>query len=153
MDLQGSCACGKVKYGLKSHTPYPYNYCYCSICRKTNGSGGIGINIMGDNKSMNIKEGKELVKVYQSSKSSQRNFCSECGSHLWNYHPEYPDFIYPYASSIDTELPKPPHVVHLMVKSKAPWARINIEEGDKQFDEYPDQGIEQWHKKNNLYIE
>ena len=47
MELQGSCRCGLVKFSCDSHTPCPYMRCYCSICRKVGGSGGFGINIMG----------------------------------------------------------------------------------------------------------
>ena len=47
MELQGSCRCGLVKFSLNSRTPAPYMRCYCSICRKVAGSGGFGINVMG----------------------------------------------------------------------------------------------------------
>ena len=39
MRLAGSCHCGRVRFRLESHTPYPYMRCYCSICRKTQGGG------------------------------------------------------------------------------------------------------------------
>jgi hypothetical protein len=153
MKLEGSCCCGKVQFELDSKTPYPYNVCYCSICRKTNGSGGTGINIMGNKRTMKIKQGKEYLKVFEKTKGSERNFCSECGSHLWNYHPRWPDFIYPYASAIDTPLPEPPFRNHIMVDSKAPWVKMDVGPKDKVFSNYPDIGIQQWHEDNNLLVE
>lgn len=40
--------------------------------------------------------------------SSKRHFCSECSSMLWLHDDEYKDFIYPFASAIDTPLPTIP---------------------------------------------
>ena len=31
--------------------------------------------------------------------------------------------------------------------------RVQVEEGDKTFDKYPELGIEEWHKKNKCYID
>jgi len=47
MRLEGSCRCGAISFSVDSNTPYPYQRCYCSICRKSAGSGGYAINIMG----------------------------------------------------------------------------------------------------------
>ena len=38
---------------------------------------------------------------------SRRYFCSNCGSALWVHGTDYPDFVYPFASAIDTPLPEP----------------------------------------------
>ncbi len=162
MKLHGSCACQKVKFQLDSHTPYPFNVCYCSICRKTNGSSGTGINIMGLYKTLQVNEGKEYIKVFraiykETGKLSdlQRHFCSECGSHLWAYSEEWKDWVYPYASAIDTDLPEPPHLYHIMLGSKAPWVTVlkKNEKDDRLFERYPDIGIEDWHKKHGLTVE
>ena len=54
MKLEGSCHCGKVEFSLTSPHPYPFNICYCGICRKTAGSGGFGINLGGEAKSLDF---------------------------------------------------------------------------------------------------
>jgi hypothetical protein len=59
LQLEASCHCGAIQFKFShikpeltgrvvSKTPYPYLWCYCSICRKTNGSGGYGINIAAE---------------------------------------------------------------------------------------------------------
>lgn len=155
MQLEGSCHCGAVRFSLESQTPYPFNLCYCSICRKTTGGGGYAINIMGLADSMNVK-GEENLAIYQAEKDGgkspcERNFCKRCGSHLWLYDPRWPDWIYPLASAIDTELPSPPDRVHLMLGSKASWVPVPDESPeDAHFAEYPDGSVEQWHKDRNL---
>ena len=82
-----------------------------------------------------------------------RSFCSQCGTHLWAHDDSYAHWIYPFASAIDTELPTPTHTVHMMLGSKAEWVPVEKKDGDKTFDEYPELGIEEWHKKNGCYID
>ncbi len=47
MLLESSCHCGAVRFSMQFPTPYPYARCSCSICRKTAGSGGFGIFLLG----------------------------------------------------------------------------------------------------------
>ena len=55
MKLKGSCSCGHVRFELNSKNSYPYQLCYCSICRKTQGGGGLSKNIAGDFDSLVVK--------------------------------------------------------------------------------------------------
>ena len=96
-------------------------------------------------------ERQEKEKEHRSS--NVRSFCGECGTHLWAHDENWAHWIYPFASAIDTELPKPPHVVHIMLGSKAPWVEPDVKKSDVCFEEYPKEGIEEWHKRNKCYIE
>jgi hypothetical protein len=160
--LEGSCRCGAVRFGLESHTPYPYQLCYCSICRKTAGGGGFAINLMGDAKTLAV-EGKRAIRVFRAeirdksdhchTSTGQRNFCSKCATALWLFDPEWPELVHPFASAIDTALPKPPSKVHLMLRFKAPWVVPDFGRGDQKFREYPKLSIEQWHRKRGLWVD
>ena len=55
---------------------------------------------------------------------ARRHFCAKCGSALWVADPRWPEWVYPFASAIDTPLPKPPEEVELMLDYAAPWAEI-----------------------------
>jgi hypothetical protein len=159
MHLKGSCHCGSVRFELDSKHPYPFNLCYCSICRKTAGGGGFAINLSGDFRSMRI-EGNEHVHVYQAriegkdgvleQSPAKRHFCGSCGSALWLWDPRWPELVHPFASAIDTSLPVPPERTHLMVGSKASWVEPEIGTDDQSFDEYPEESIEEWHKRLRL---
>lgn len=160
MRLDGSCHCRKVSFSLESAHPYPFNLCYCSICRKTAGSGGYGINLGGDFGSLQVK-GKENIGIYQAkqvdpksgeefSSPARRHFCKHCGSALWVWDPRWPELVHPFASAIDTALPMPPERTHLMLGSRAPWVSPCVNESDKQFDEYPKESIAQWHERLGL---
>ncbi|MCB1386043.1 MAG: GFA family protein [Nitratireductor sp.] len=150
MKLEGSCHCRAVRFSVDSNTPFPYQRCYCSICRKTNGGGGYAINIMGWADSLEV-EGAEHVTVYRAVMENgvsalERRFCARCGSGLWVYHAKWPDLIHPFASAIDTPLPVPPEVVHIMTEFKASWVEPDKGSRHSHFDRYPDKSIEVWHE-------
>lgn len=161
MKLEGSCHCGAVRFTLQSRTPYPYMCCYCSICRKTAGGGGYAINIMGEKKSLRVRGGKD-VKVYRTrsqagGKSSlspaRRHFCAQCGSALWVWDPRWADWVYPFASAIDTPLPKPPERVHLMLNYVAPWVAVPRGRKERRFAEFPEESIIDWHTARGLAVD
>lgn len=152
MLLEGSCHCQAVRFSVQSEHPYPFMLCYCSICRKT-GGGGFAVNIGGEHDSLEI-HGREHIQVYQARigedsglSPAQRNFCKHCGSALWVWDPRWPELVHPSASVIDTPLPVAPERTHLMLGSKANWIEPCIGGKDKEFDEYPDESIADWHKR------
>jgi hypothetical protein len=157
MVLKGSCHCGAVRFAVQSHTPYPYMCCYCSICRKTAGGGGYAINIMGAAKSLKV-EGRRNLSVYRAKVSprakkpspGRRHFCRRCGSALWVWDPRWPDWIYPFASAIDTPLPKPKERQHIFLSSKAPWVEVPGGPREKRFREFPKEAIVDWHRRRGL---
>ena len=161
MRLEGSCHCSAVGFALESHTPYPYMRCYCSICRKTAGGGGYAINIMGEAATLRVR-GKKHLTVYRARlggrgerrtlSPAQRHFCAKCGSALWVFDPRWPEWIYPFASAIDTPLPKPPEDVELMLAYAASWAEIPTGRGHKHFRQYPDEAIIDWHEARRLTV-
>lgn len=161
--LKGSCRCGAARFSVNSHTPYPYQLCYCSICRKTAGGGGFAINLMGDNRSLEVS-GRETIGVYRAelcdddggqceTSSGERSYCTRCASALWLYDPSWPNLVHPFASAIDTDLPVPPLRTHLMLRYKASWVVPVVSANDLTFNLYPEQSIEDWHKQNGVWVE
>jgi len=160
MQITGSCHCKAVSFTVESRYPYPFNLCYCSICRKTAGGGGVAINLSGDNDSLNVA-GKEHIQIYHAkikndktgkikTSPAERHFCKLCGSALWLWDPRWPELLHPFASVIDSDLPIPPERTHLMLGSKASWVELHAGPKDKEFEEYPEESIAQWHERLNL---
>jgi len=148
MLLKGSCHCGAVRFSLESETPYPYMHCYCSICRKTAGGGGYAINIMGQAASF---EKRGRTRIYRATRGGgERHFCPRCGSALWVWDKRWPEWIYPFASSIDSRLPAPKERQHILLGSKASWVPVPRGRHDKHFREYPREAIVDWHRKRGL---
>ncbi len=158
MLLKASCHCQSVRFEFESHTPYPFLRCYCSICRKTAGGGGYAINIMGEADTLVIK-GKSHIKAYhailgkhKNGKSilspGRRHFCKRCGSCLWIADKRWPKWIYPFASAIDSSLPKPPEHINIMLNSAANWVDIPKGKRELNYDEFNDESIAAWHKRH-----
>jgi hypothetical protein len=154
MHLKGSCHCGKVRFTVEAPHPYPFNQCYCSICRKTAGGGGFAINLGADFATLAVAGG-DHIRTYHARMDghdsvAERKFCGECGSALWLWDPRWPDLVHPHASAIDTDLPVAPERTHLMLASKAAWVEPCVHEGDKTFDDYPDESLADWHDRLGL---
>ena len=161
MTLTGSCRCGAVHFTVESHTPVPYQLCYCSICRKTAGGGGYATNLGGLSATLKV-EGREAIGVYCAEierdgtceiSTGERNFCTRCATALWLYDPTWPDLIHPFASAIDSDLPKPPSRVHLMLADKPDWVEVPAGPDDAHYDGYPELSLEDWHKKHGLWAD
>ncbi|KAJ2858491.1 hypothetical protein J3B02_000241 [Coemansia erecta] len=165
--LKGSCHCGQVEFEFDSETPVPFMRCFCSICRKTSGGGGYTANIMGLSKTLVITKGSDKIKSYRAIKDKtkpleeqqqcqDRFFCPQCASYLWAYSDEWKQWIYPYASAIDTPMKPPPATASIMLESAAEWADPRKlprrAELNQMFDEYPDFSLEMWHKEHGELV-
>ena len=161
MKLDGSCHCGKVKFSLQSHSPYPYRWCYCTRCLKIHGGIGGVVSIMGEYETLEVT-GMENVAVYTTFSNPpgpgippvelQMNNCKECGSHLFVYSPSWSDWVYPAASAIDTKLPIPPELYHINLAQKPDWVQVPSGDGHVHFDGVPEESIEAWHKRHGIYL-
>jgi hypothetical protein len=69
------------------------------------------------------------------------------------FTPDYPELFHPFASVIDSELPKAPTLVHMTLGSKASWVEPEIGPGDKCFEQYPGDSLEEWHRSRGLGID
>ncbi|HMN81558.1 MAG TPA: GFA family protein [Burkholderiaceae bacterium] len=159
MRLQGSCHCGKIRFSLESDSPAPFMHCHCSICRKTAGSGGYGINLGGDAASLKVR-GREHLSIYHAlirepgqrtrRSKAQRHFCSLCGSPLWLWDPRWPELVHPHASAIDTPLPRPPEVVEAALAYAADWVDVPKGRGHVHCDHWPEESLQQWHRRHGI---
>ena len=155
MHLEGSCHCRAVRFTVESHEPVPFLRCYCSICRKTAGTGGFAVNLGADRRTLQVR-GEEHVAVYRATlddgrtSTGQRHFCRRCGTALWLWDPTWPELVHPHAGAIDTPLPTPPSVTHMMLGSKPGWVGVPSAPGDASFDAYPPESLAEWHRRHGV---
>lgn len=162
MLLKGSCHCRAVTFSVEAMSPAPFMHCHCSICRKTAGSGGYAINLGAHAESLKV-EGREHLRIYhailrEEGQADQRSpagrhFCGECGSALWLWDPRWPELTHPHASAIDTPLPKPPEIVEMMLADAPRWVDVPSGRGYLHFDTYPEESLEDWHRRHGLLSE
>ena len=148
MLLKGSCHCRAVRFSVRSRTPFPYMWCYCSICRKTAGGGGYAINIMGEAETLKVKGRTQIYRAVRGV--GERHFCAKCASALWVRDKRWPEWIYPFASAIDTKLPLPRERQLIFLGSRAGWAHVPKDRRDRRFRAYPKEAIIDWHRKRDL---
>jgi hypothetical protein len=154
MHLKGSCHCGEVRFSLEAYAPVPYLRCYCSICRKTGGGGGFAINLGGRADSLAVL-GAEAIIVFHAiidaeHSPAERRFCSRCGTALWVWDPRWPELVHPFASAIDTPLPEAPEQIHILLRSKPDWVRVDDAGGEARYELYPPESLEDWHRRHGF---
>jgi hypothetical protein len=149
MQLVGSCFCGAVRFTVESGTPYPYRRCYCARCRKTAGGTGAAANVLAQASTLAV-EGADALTEYAAPDTTRTRFCSRCGSALYLTIDAAPDFVYPFASAIDTPLPEPPERVHVFTVEAPAWARPPSSPQDFSVERNTKESIEGWHRRHRL---
>jgi hypothetical protein len=112
--LKGSCLCGKVEYTVSD--PEALGYCHCTRCQRWTGSSLAGVVVAKEN--FRFTNGEELVTRYESE-FAPRNFCSNCGSSLYDDLGE----VYFVAAGLMPDLDMRPSF-HQLVAYKASWHEI-----------------------------
>jgi len=116
--LSGGCACGAVRYRLKSE-PFDAGWCHCRTCQLVSGAPALVFATVpaGD---LVFTQGEDKVKCFKSSHFGSRRFCGECGTPFTmevDHQPETVDFT--LASLDDPGLVEPGF--HIFWSSKVPW--------------------------------
>lgn len=91
--LQGSCLCENVKYTI-SQSPLSKGICYCHQCQKSGGAYGSPLLVLHKQQFEYVKGDLGSVETTSERGSTvTRNFCKECGSHVYSQISDVPDFI------------------------------------------------------------
>lgn len=123
--LKGACLCGGVEYEVES--PEAMGVCHCTRCQRWTGSSLSGVVVAEED--FHVTAGEDLIKTYESE-FAPRNFCSNCGSSI------YDDLGGKFfvAAGLMPDLDLTPSF-HLQVAYKAGWEQIG--DDAPQFAENP----------------
>lgn len=97
---KGSCMCQKVQFSF-ADTPRFVADCVCESCRKAHGASAVcwvGVKT----EQFTLDAGKSFLKWYQSSKESERGFCTKCGTRIFFRSSKWPGEIHMALASFDT---------------------------------------------------
>lgn len=99
--LSGGCLCEKVRYKI-SLLPISQGTCYCHQCQKTGGACGSPLMVLHKN----ALEYPSIALAFCITKSDRgstvtRNFCGECGRHIFSQISDVPEIITQKAASLD----------------------------------------------------
>jgi hypothetical protein len=128
----GSCLCGGIRYEIQGEIGEIVQ-CHCQRCRKANGTA-YATNAPIRKADFKIVDGEHLLKKFQSTETTQRCFCANCGSPIISIKTETPEVYRLRIGTLDTPLNHTP-THHIFCTSKAEWEAI----GDAlpQYDERP----------------
>lgn len=118
----GSCLCGAVGFTVDAPIG-DVSHCHCSMCRKAHGAAcGSYANVPAS--AHRFTRGDSLLRVYRSSATVERLFCSTCGSPMmWRDAVRFPGICSFPLGCLDTPV-VPASQRHIFVGSKAPWHEI-----------------------------
>ncbi|ENU18172.1 hypothetical protein F994_03291 [Acinetobacter bohemicus ANC 3994] len=117
----GSCLCGGLRYEIQGEIG-DIVQCHCRKCRKANGSA-FATNAPIQKADFKIVQGGHLLKKFQSTATTQRCFCADCGSPIISIKAETPDVYRLRIGTLDTALTQT-LTQHIFVASKAEWDTI-----------------------------
>lgn len=117
----GSCLCGGLRYEIQGEIG-DIIQCHCQRCRKANGTA-FAANAPIQKADFNIVQGEHLLKKFQSTETTTRCFCADCGSPIISIKAEAPDLYRLRIGTLDTPLQQKP-TQHIFVASKAEWDSI-----------------------------
>lgn len=121
--LEGSCACGRVRYAIRGPLLGPVTYCHCWRCRKHSGSSfGTTVGVKADD--LTVVSGEDLLSRWESSPGIHRVFAGCCGSPLYKRPDDRPGLLGLRLGTLDTD-PGRQAELHFRVGSKAPWVEIH----------------------------
>jgi hypothetical protein len=121
--LEGSCACGRVRYEIRGEFIGPVCYCHCWRCRKLSGSS-FGTTVPVRAADLVVDSGEAELGSWESSPGIHRFFARCCGSPLYKRHDAAPEVLGLRLGTLDSD-PGVRVERHFSVGSKAPWVEIH----------------------------
>ncbi|HEY2891802.1 MAG TPA: GFA family protein [Dongiaceae bacterium] len=121
--LEGGCACGAIRYRLKTK-PMFVHCCHCRDCQRQTGSA-FALNALIETDRIEIFSGKpEAVNMPTDSGRPHDIYrCPACRIALWSDYGRRPALRFVRVGTLDDASALPPDV-HIFTRSKLPWVRL-----------------------------
>ncbi len=126
--IKGSCLCGAVIFDLRPPLR-PVYACHCGQCRKISGHFWAATSVPDEALRIQKQDG---LKWFQSSETTRRGFCDQCGSSLF-WVPEGQGRTVVAAGSIDGDTGLETKA-HVFVSDKGDYYALS--DGLPQFDRF-----------------
>jgi hypothetical protein len=136
--LEGGCACGAVRYQLRS-PPMFVNCCHCRDCQRQTGSAFV-INAVIETDRIALVSGKpEAVPVpTESGRPHDIYRCAICHTALWSDYGRRPALRFVRVGTLDDPAALPPDA-HIFTRSRLPW--VELPKSVPAFDVYYDMEV------------
>ena len=133
--LDGRCACGSVRFRMRS-APMFVHCCHCHDCQRQTGSAFV-INALIEADRVELLSGDPApVEVPTDSGFPHRiHRCPACRTALWSDYGGRQAILFVRVGTLEDPAALPPDV-HIYTRSKLPWVRLP--EGVPAFEAYYD---------------
>jgi hypothetical protein len=129
----GGCACGTVRYRLKSK-PMFVHCCHCRDCQRQTGSAFVlNALIEADRVEMLAGEAQPVAVPTDSGKPHRIFRCPSCQTAVWSEYGGVEKIRFVRVGTLDQPSALQPDV-HIYVRSKVPWVRLP--DGTPAFEAY-----------------
>lgn len=132
--LEGGCACGSVRYRLRSE-PLVVHACHCTECRRLTGAA-FAVNALIETDRLERTAGEPCrVPVIGTSGKPQTVFrCPDCQVALWSHYPGAGTRLaFVRVGTLDEPARLPPDIL-IYTSTRLPW--IELPEGARAVPEY-----------------
>lgn len=123
MALEGQCACGAVRYRLKTG-PMFVHCCHCTDCQRQTG-GAFAINALIETDRIEILRGEPLPTRMPTDSGGVHDVyrCPDCATALWSDYGGRPEMRFVRVATLGDPAVLPPDV-HIFARSKLPWVGL-----------------------------
>ena len=117
----GGCICGGFKYEITGKVEILVN-CHCNNCQKATGASFYPLFLVPKTR-VKFTE-RSTIKLYESSATCRRHFCSTCGCSAWDENACDPKVYYLSGGSFDGD-PGIKTTGEMYVNYKKPWQELD----------------------------
>jgi hypothetical protein len=131
--LEGGCACGKLRYRMRS-APMFVHCCHCKDCQRQTGTA-FALNALIETDRIDVLSGdpRPYAMPTDSGRPHTVFRCPDCGTTVWSEYGGLRMLRFVRVGTLDDPQALPPDV-HIYVRSKLPW--IALPEGIPAFEAY-----------------
>lgn len=133
--LEGGCACGAVRYRLRS-APMFVHCCHCRDCQRQTGTAFVLNAIIETDRIEALSGEPQPVPVPTDSGRPHDIYrCPSCQTAMWSDYGRRPSLRFVRIGTLDDPAALPPDV-HIYTRSKLPW--VILPDGVPAFEVYYD---------------
>lgn len=120
---EGGCACGQVRYRLRS-APLFVHCCHCKDCQRQTGSAFV-LNALIETGRVECLSGEPALSPMPTDSGRPHDVyrCAACGTTLWSDYGRRPGMRFVRVGTLDDPASVPPDV-HIFARSKLPWVGL-----------------------------
>ena len=123
-EIEGGCACGKVRYRLSAR-PMIVHGCHCRWCQRETGSA-LAINALVETNHVDTLTGDPRAHDLPSESGNGQTIwrCPQCGVALWSHYAALRTLLaFVRVGTLDDPDAFPPDL-HIYTESKQPWLAL-----------------------------